>query len=110
MVETVTLGIPLGKTIFHVVESRIDEDACVIPCSRFDSNGFMNQTALRKVFIGDGNGYKDQVMKTNGRRKPNTHCVYSSKQQVARPNSMQRILRVDYSAQRWSSAVGCRRE
>ena len=60
VVMRATSDIPLRKAIFYVVECRIDEDACVIPGSRFDPNGFMNQAALRKVFIGDGNRYRHQ--------------------------------------------------
>ena len=38
-----------------MVESRIDEDARVIPGPRLDANGFMDQAAFSKVFIGNGN-------------------------------------------------------
>lgn len=44
-----------------MVEGRIDEYARIIPGSRFDSNSFMDQAAMRKVFIGNGNRYRVEV-------------------------------------------------
>lgn len=70
-----TPDIPLGKAIFYVVESRINEDARVIPCSRFDSDGFVDQTTLRKVFIGNGNGYHDRGYGNTTKNKNSTLTV-----------------------------------
>lgn len=50
-----TADIPLRKAVFYVVESRIDEDARVVPGPRFNSNCFMDQATLREVFVGNGN-------------------------------------------------------
>ena len=63
------VDIPLRKAIFYVVEGRIDEYARVIPGSRFDTNGFMDETTLRKVFVGDGNRYMIEVTATQQRMR-----------------------------------------
>lgn len=41
-----------------MVESRIDEDACIIPCARLDANRLVNKSVLREVFVGNGDGCK----------------------------------------------------
>lgn len=48
------IGSPLVKTIFDVVERGIDEDSGVVPCTRLDSDRFMNEAVLRKVPVRNG--------------------------------------------------------
>lgn len=38
--------VPLGQTVFDVIKGRVDENARVIPCTRFYANGLMNEAVL----------------------------------------------------------------
>lgn len=52
--DSETSDIPLRKAVLYVIDSGIDEDACVVPSSRFDPNCCVNQATLREGLIGDG--------------------------------------------------------
>ena len=52
---------PLGKAVFDVIEGGVDEDAGIVPSTRLDSNGFMDQARLREVPVGDRDGYIQSV-------------------------------------------------
>lgn len=47
-------NLPLRKTIFYVVQRGINEDACIVPCTRFDADSFVNKTMRREVAVGNG--------------------------------------------------------
>lgn len=49
--------VPVWQCIFDVVKSGIDEDTAVIPSSRFDPDGLVDENALTESFVGDGDGW-----------------------------------------------------
>jgi len=52
---TVARNIPLEQSIFDMIQGGVDEDTAVIPCSRLDADGLVDERALRKRLVGDGN-------------------------------------------------------
>jgi hypothetical protein len=50
-------SLPLRKCVFDVVQGGVDQDTAVIPSSRLDPDGLVNQCTLDKRLVGDGDCY-----------------------------------------------------
>jgi hypothetical protein len=52
----------LGETVFDVIESGVNENTGIIPGAGLDADGLMNETMLREVLVGDGDGYGEVLV------------------------------------------------
>jgi len=53
----VARNIPLEQSIFDVIQSGVDKNPAVVPCSRLDADGLVDERALRKGLVGDGDSW-----------------------------------------------------
>jgi hypothetical protein len=53
-----SVSVPLRQRIFDMVESGVHENAHIIPSTRLDSDGLVNEAALGKGFAGQGDRYR----------------------------------------------------
>jgi len=52
----------LREAVFDVVQGGIDKHTRIVPSTRFDADGLMDQTVSREVLVGNGYGYvKDKL-------------------------------------------------
>ena len=77
--------VAIGKSVLDVVESCVNEDAAVIPGSRLDTDSLMDQGAVAKSLVGDGDGY-GQCLNCF----MNTYCACSRERPCCRRCSTQR--------------------
>ena len=47
------IGLPLRQRVFDVIQSRVDQDTTVVPCSRLDPDSLVDKTALSKHLVGN---------------------------------------------------------
>jgi hypothetical protein len=47
-------SLPLGQSVFDVVQGGVDQDTTIVPCSGLDPDGLVDQSALHKRLVGDG--------------------------------------------------------
>ena len=43
--------VPLRQTVFDVVQSRVDQNARIVPSTGFDANSLVDKAALAEVLV-----------------------------------------------------------
>ena len=65
VISASSIYVPLGQTVLDVVQCRIDEYSGVIPCTRFDTYGLMNEGVLTEVLVRNGDRYRPRSVDTS---------------------------------------------
>lgn len=81
----------MGETILDVIQSRVNEDARIVPSAGFDTDRLVNKRMLREILVSDGDGFGFGWVSREKRKELSALTVFtqqSNKRTIGAPHNI----------------------